>query len=73
MSKLVPGRYFIITRAFWMREESNVIIIDSIEDGEVYYLYLDEVEKRKHNRARSLFEFEEANLVPSCELLELLD
>ncbi len=73
MSKLAPGRYFIVTRAFWMREESDVIIVDSIEGGEVFYLYLDEIEKRKHNRVRSLYEFEEANLVPSCELLELLD
>jgi hypothetical protein len=73
MSKLVPGRYLIIKRAFWMREESDIIIIDYIEDEDVFYLYLDEIEKRKHNRVRSLYDFEEANLVPSCELLELLD
>jgi hypothetical protein len=73
MNNIVPGRYFIVIRAFWMREESNVIIVDSVENGEVFYLYLDEIEKRKLNRVRSLVEFEEANLVPSCELLELLD
>lgn len=68
----IPGKYLIIDKAHWTREDSNFIIIKSVDEqnDEVVYFYPED--ERGSYRIRDFFDFYEIKLVPCSSLTDEL-
>ena len=69
---LAPGKYLIVTRAHWTREDSKVLIIEAIDKQADVILYWYPEDKEGSLRERDYFDFNNIELVPLSSLIEEL-